>query len=152
EFSAVNFTGGGNYVLSSTITFSTVTVAAGSTFSTGGRKITVSSFTIAGNFTLQGKENVTVPVAPLLVAGSTVTYNATSGNATIISTWSFQNLWINGAATFAPASSLVINQNLVLSAGTFNLSASTYNITLSSSWINNGGSFNYNPNSSISSV
>src|SRR5439155_14814517 len=85
----------------------------------------------------------TVTSVPNNKVGSTVTYNATTGSPVVLSTWTYRNLVINGANTTFTivSSSIAVKENLTLTAGTLDASSSNYGITVSSNWINNGGSF-----------
>ncbi len=110
-----------------------------------GENMTVSgNLTNADNFRLKGTENVSA--APTGVAGSTITYNNGGGTNLVYSTWTYKNLFINGAGTFNPSSAvgLTVNENLTVAAGTLDTTASNYSITAGSSVYLNGGVLNLN--------
>src|SRR6185369_647127 len=78
-----------------------------------GSSLTVNStFTNSGDFRFQGVEQVST--APVSLAGSTITYQATSGTVLILSTSTYQHLTINGTGgTFNPPSAgLAVSENL----------------------------------------
>jgi len=81
------FTGsGGSWTLQSSMTVtSTMTIASGALFNLNGSSLTVSSCTISGTLQLFGTEAVSS--TPSFVTGSTVTYDAPSGAAPVLSTW-----------------------------------------------------------------
>src|SRR5262249_9062944 len=80
------------------------------------------------------------------LAGSTVTYNATSGSPVVMSTWTYRRLQINGTSqNFPAAGNLTIQESLVLTAGTLDATATPYSVTVSSNWLNTGGYFNARP-------
>src|SRR5205814_1485745 len=108
---------------------SSFTINAGSSCTLNGFNLTLTSFTNAGNFTFQGTE--VVNTAPTNLAGSTITYNGTA-TSPVLSTWTYQNLAINGSGAFNAAGNLTVNGRLSLTAGTLNTTASNYSITVSS--------------------
>ena len=50
----------------------------------------------------------------------------------------FYNLTINGAATFRLSNNIIINNNLLISSGVFDVSTNNYNVTLKGNWTDNG--------------
>ena len=134
--------GNGYWTLIDSMTVSTVTIASQNGFELAGLGLSISSFTNAGSFVLQSLEGV--KSAPLNLAGSSVTYNATSGAPLVFSTWTYRNLIINGSgATFTVVGgSVTVNENLTLTAGTFDSSASNFTIGVAENWLNSGGLFN----------
>ncbi|MFA5975688.1 MAG: hypothetical protein WC859_05915, partial [Elusimicrobiota bacterium] len=132
--------------LTQNVTISTLTIIAGSSVTLNGFDLMLSSFTNAGNFLFKGTEQV--GSIPLSLSGSTITYTARSGESPVLSSWTYQNLIINGSGgTFNAAGNLTIKENLTLSAGTLNTTESNYAVTVSSNWINNGGTFTVNASS-----
>jgi hypothetical protein len=74
-------------------------------------------------------------MAPNNLAGSSVTYAATSGSAPILSSWTYRNLAVNGSgATYRTTGALTVNEVLTLSGGTLQLSgpATLYGLTVKS--------------------
>lgn len=68
---------------------------------------------------------------------STVTLTAASGTKTItIGTGSFNNLTINGGATFQPSAAIDINGNFTISAGTFDVTSSSFQVNVGGNWTN----------------
>ena len=126
-------------VLSGAIQISSLTIESGASLSLVGNNLTISSFTVGGNFIMVGTE--TVSLAPVLLAGSSVTY--TSGGASIVrSTWTYRNLVINGVNGIFTiiGGSVTVNENLTITAGTLS-DTGNFTIGVSSNWITNGGAF-----------
>lgn len=70
---------------------------------------------------------------------STVTLGATSGTKSITTGGnSFNNLVLNGAATFQSQSSIVVNGNVTISAGTLQMTSSAHQLTVGGNWSNSG--------------
>lgn len=123
-------------------------------FNTAGNSLTINGSTgtfvveDGGNFQLQGAETFTFNAGlPSLSTGSTVTYtgNGNAGANTYIVTTlkaTYSNLTVNstdGATDiFQLGSALDVNGNFVLTAGTFDVSGSSYAITLAGDWTNTG--------------
>ncbi len=126
------------------VTVSTLTINGGASLTLSGFNLTCSSITNAGNFIFRGTETVTS--VPNNLAGSTVTYNATSGIVLLLSTWTYTNLQINGSGgTFKPQAAVVTNENLIVAAGTLDtVASSSYSITAGISVYLSGGILNLN--------
>ena len=85
-------------------------------------------FSNSGNFTFNGSEAVSP--APTNVAGSSITYTATSGTVPLLSTWTYRNLVFNGSGgTFASTGTLTVAENLTVTAGTLSVGKSTVTFT-----------------------
>jgi hypothetical protein len=70
---------------------------------------------------------------------STVNMLATSGTKSIQpQTNPFYNLTLTGAATFRLSNNIIINNNLSIIAGVFDVSTNNYSVTISGNWTNNG--------------
>jgi hypothetical protein len=96
----------------------------------------VGTFVNSATLRLTGNETVSTPT---LNAGSIVEYTATSGSRDI-KNWTYNNstLKINGAGgTFTLPANLTVT-NINISAGTLDVTASNYNITISGNWSNSG--------------
>ena len=126
-------------VLAGTGHISTLTVESGASRSHVGNALTISSFTVGGNFILVGTETISRP--PVILVGSSVTY-ISNGASLILSSWTYRNLVINGSGGVFVVSggSVTVNENLTLTAGTLDDSAN-FAIGVSSNWVNNGGVF-----------
>jgi hypothetical protein len=133
---------GGYWTLVDSMTVSAITVNSGSTLEMAGLDVNTSSFTDIGTVVLHGTETITT--VPLLVAGSTVTFNptASTSGALIYSTWTYRNLIVNGAATTTAAGNLTVVENLTLNAGTLDMSTSNRSLTVGGYWNNTGATFN----------
>ena len=70
----------------------------------------------------------------------TVTYN--SGSAQKVMSSAYKNLTISGAGTRTLTDVTTLSGNLTLNAGIFDVSGSSYGLTLGRDWVNAGGSFN----------
>ncbi|MFA5926665.1 MAG: DUF2341 domain-containing protein, partial [Patescibacteria group bacterium] len=118
------------------------TVSAG-TFNINGRNLTTAGvFTVSSGatFSLTGDETITNGTTTL-ASGSTVAYVATSGTRAI-KNWSYPNLTINGSGgTFNLPADTTVSGNLTLTAGTLDVTASNYSLSVAGNWNNNGGSF-----------
>ncbi len=128
-------------ILTQDVTISSLTINSGTaTVTLDGYHLTLSSFTNAGNFYLKGSERVSTP--PNNLVGSSVTYNGITSTLPLLSTWTYRNLHVNGSGgTFSATGGLTIKENLTLSAGTLDMTTSSYSITISSNWAASGGAF-----------
>jgi hypothetical protein len=148
SFYSATFNGsGGAWVLQDSMTATGTLTLTNGALDLNGKNLTVSgpTFSNASELRLQGIENVSL--APTNAAGSTVTYNATSGTNLVYSTWTYKNLNINGSGgTFNPASAagLTINENLTVVNGTLDTTGNNYSITASSSVYLTGGTLKLN--------
>src|SRR6185295_18233322 len=126
--------------LTAAVSISSLTINSGAANLTlAGFNLTLSSFTNAGTLVLVGTETVTT--APNNLAGSTVTFNS-AGISIVLSTWTYRNLRINGTGgTFNATGAIDVDENLTLSAGTLDMTAGNYSLTISSNWLNTAGAF-----------
>ena len=123
--------------LSSTEVFNNLTIASGSSLDTQGNALTINGvFSNGGTLFRRGNDFVS-QTDP---ASGTVQYQTTAGAIQSYPGTSYNNLIVNGnTLTFTPAADLVIARNLTIQAGTtFDVTASSYNLTLGGSWTNNG--------------
>ncbi len=132
-------TTGGYVSLFDPLTVSGLNVTAGNTLRTKGLNITISSGIISGELVVSGTETLTN--IPALLNGSTVTYSATAGQPVIFTTWTYQNITVNGTGfNYLAKGQLTVNQDLSILAGTLDMFNSS-SVTLQGSWINTGGNF-----------
>jgi hypothetical protein len=114
------------------------------TFDINGNALTVngSSGTLiaqdGGNLQLHGDETITANASnPQFQSGSIVTYDGTSGPYTL-KDYTYSNLTINGSgATFNLPGTKSVN-NLTITAGTLDVTATPYNLNVAGNWSNSG--------------
>jgi|GEM_PF-3776110 len=106
-----------------------LTLATKATFTDTSGVTTVSgAINNSGNLSFKGSEQITP--APTNLAGSTVTYTATTGTVPILSTWTYANLIFNGAGgTFSTSNALTVSENFTKTAGTLSMTGSTLTFT-----------------------
>ncbi|MBM3881161.1 MAG: DUF2341 domain-containing protein [Verrucomicrobia bacterium] len=146
----VSKTGGAVRLVSSLALFLSnqhLTVTSG-TFDLNGHALTVNgtwaNLTVqsGGNLQLQGGESLTLNGAPVLNAGSTVTYTGSSGTVAL-KDYPYQNLTLAGAATFnPPGNNLTLGGHFTQTSGTFNAPSGTLGV--GGHFIRTGGVFNPN--------
>ncbi len=118
-----------------------LTVNGDLTLNTGNLTTSGNNITAAGNWYNNG--------GIYSSGGNTVTMTGSSGADNILSgEQSFNNLSINGGATFVMNDSMTVVGTLTLTAGTFDSSSSTYNIT-AQSWTDAGAGVFTKQNSTV---
>ncbi|MCK6376012.1 MAG: hypothetical protein L6Q69_18200, partial [Zoogloea sp.] len=118
------------------------------TFDCNGFNLTVNSaisVNSGGNFQLQGGE--TISPNPTFNSGSLATYtgNGDSNPDTfVLKNWPYRNLEIAGidaADVFELPTNLSVNENLTLTGGTLDATASDFDVNINGSWTEAGGVF-----------
>jgi hypothetical protein len=107
-----------------------LTLYPGGTLNMNGKNIT-----IAGNWI----NNIVAGQGNFISGSETVTFNGSSTQAIGgTTTTTFPNLVISPGSTVQLATSTIVNDNFTVSSGTFNLSSSSYLLTVSGNFTNNG--------------
>ncbi|MFA6509515.1 MAG: LamG-like jellyroll fold domain-containing protein [Candidatus Peribacteraceae bacterium] len=135
---ALTLSGSGIYDLQDALTLTSALNLSGATLDLNGQTLTVTgaSFANEGTLRLQGSETLTGFTNDS--DSGTVTYDGTSGPYTL-KPWTYQNLTLNGAATvFSLPSALDLNGNLAITAGTLDVTASNFGLTVGGNWTNDG--------------
>src|SRR5208283_1918498 len=104
--------------------------------------LAANNFTISGTFTNGG-------VFALAGTQATQTFTNNTTNGTIrytgttvtINKTAFYNLEVNGPGPFNLSGTTTVNNNLTITAGTLNVTATPYNISIGGNWSNSGGAF-----------
>ncbi len=104
------------------------------------------NFDNSGTLTVAGGSASNITVGNVWTNGgtfnsgsSTVIMTAASGTKTItLGAGSFNHLNLNGGATFQPSGAIDVNGNFTISAGTFDVTASSYQMNVAGDWTNSG--------------
>lgn len=112
----------------------TLTISSGTTVDLNALNLTAATLDNPGTLLLEGGETVTITTFDS--AEGTVTYDGAGTYTSLAAGNNYYNLTLNGTGSWQHASTLDVNNNLTVTAGTLN--SAGQNITLAGNWSNSG--------------